>query len=111
MLGVVLWQQGKLEEAEVLCRKALEGRETLLGPLHPDTLQSVNNLCSVAGEPGQARRSRSRFQRRALGGWETQLGAHHPETLRAVNNLAVLLQKQGKLEEAEGSSQKSAGSP
>jgi hypothetical protein len=34
-------------------RRALEGREKVLGPEHPDTLTSVSNLGSVLVEPGQ----------------------------------------------------------
>ncbi|KAG0130091.1 hypothetical protein HOY82DRAFT_609792 [Tuber indicum] len=46
MLGETLLDLKKYEEAEIMCRRALAGRERILGPLHRDTstLLSVNNL-------------------------------------------------------------------
>eukprot|EP00955_Chlamydomonas_euryale_P016738 178602-Chlamydomonas_euryale.AAC.1 len=35
---------GRLNEAEPLLRKALERRVLVLGPSHPDSLSSINNL-------------------------------------------------------------------
>ena len=36
--------QGRHTEAEPLYRRALDGREKVLGAEHPDTLASLNNL-------------------------------------------------------------------
>ena len=41
---MLLYEQGKLGLAETFLRRALEGRERILGRDHPDTLQSVYNL-------------------------------------------------------------------
>jgi len=49
----VLQSQGKYEEAEVMHRRALKGRENVLGPEHPDTLSSVNNLGMVLKTQGK----------------------------------------------------------
>ena len=49
LLALVLRAQGKYEEAEAMNQRALAGRETALGPEHPDTLMSVNNL--AGGSP------------------------------------------------------------
>ncbi|KAL1970175.1 hypothetical protein VTN77DRAFT_6580 [Rasamsonia byssochlamydoides] len=46
-LGIVLENQGKYQEAEKMYRQALEGREKVLGPEHPDTVRSVDRLASV----------------------------------------------------------------
>jgi tetratricopeptide (TPR) repeat protein len=43
-LGIVLTSQGKLEEAEAMHRRALDGYEKVLGSEHPDTLSSVDHL-------------------------------------------------------------------
>jgi hypothetical protein len=40
----VLEGQGKYEAAEAIYRRTLELREKVLGPKHPDTLESMNNL-------------------------------------------------------------------
>ena len=39
-LGGLLMQQGKLEEAEPLCRRALEGSERVFGVEHCNTLNT-----------------------------------------------------------------------
>jgi len=46
-LASVLQAQGKLAEAEPLCREALDGKRQLLGNSHPTTLTSINNLASL----------------------------------------------------------------
>ena len=43
-VAVLLQGQGKCSEAEPLLQKALTGRKKTLGPDHPDTLTSINNL-------------------------------------------------------------------
>ncbi|KAF2818040.1 hypothetical protein CC86DRAFT_310088, partial [Ophiobolus disseminans] len=39
--------QGKYKEAEAMHRQTLALKEKVLGPEHPDTLTSMNNLASV----------------------------------------------------------------
>ena len=99
-LGGLLEKQGKLEEAEVLYRRSLEGRERVLGVDHPNTLTSVNNLGVLLEDQGKLEEAEVLY-RRALEGRERVLGVDAPETLRSVNNLGTLLEAQGKLEEAE----------
>jgi Tetratricopeptide repeat len=43
-LGSLYGDQGKLGEAEQMCRRALAGKEKALGPEHTSTLRTVNNL-------------------------------------------------------------------
>ena len=43
-LAVELQVQGKYDEAEPLCREALERQRETLGSRHPNTLTSINNL-------------------------------------------------------------------
>ena len=43
-IGIHLRRQGRLKDAEVLYRRALEGRERNLGRDHPDTFVVVNDL-------------------------------------------------------------------
>lgn len=47
ILGGVLRAQGNNKEAESLHRRALVGRETLLGVEHPSTLTSVNHFAEI----------------------------------------------------------------
>ena len=46
-LASVLLHQGKYAEAEAFFRQAAEGREKTLGPKHPDTLASIQDLATV----------------------------------------------------------------
>ena len=49
----MLERQGKYEEAEAMHRQALRGYEKVLGPEHPDTLTSVNNVGLVLERQGK----------------------------------------------------------
>ena len=108
-LAGLLHAQGKLAEAERLCRRALEGYEQQLGAHHLSTLLSVNNLASLLQVQGKLTKA-ERLCRRALEGCEQQLGAQHPDTLCSVSNLARLLQAQGRAAEAEPLFRRCAGS-
>ena len=52
-LALVLQYQGKYEAAETMNRRALEGREKVLGKEYPDTLTSVSNLALVLRHQGK----------------------------------------------------------
>jgi tetratricopeptide (TPR) repeat protein len=95
-----LYLRGEYAAAEEISRDALDGREKVLGPEHPDTLTSVNNLGSVLERQGKYEEAEA-MHRRALKGREKVLGLEHPDTLTSVNNLGLLLESQGKYEEAE----------
>ncbi|MBX9585540.1 MAG: tetratricopeptide repeat-containing protein, partial [Gemmataceae bacterium] len=86
--------------AESLHRRALVGREKVLGPDHPDTLASVNDLGLLYRDKGEYGRAEPLLVQ-ALAGRETVLGKHHPATLASVNNLATLYQDMGDLRRAE----------
>jgi Tfp pilus assembly protein PilF len=72
----------------------------VLGPEHPDTLTSVDNLSSVLERQGKYKEAEA-THRRALEGSKKILGPEHPDTLTSVNNLGLVLARQGKYEEAE----------
>ena len=49
---MLLEAQGKLEEAEVLSRRALKGKERVLGTDHPSTLLTMYNLAALLEQKG-----------------------------------------------------------
>jgi hypothetical protein len=51
--ALLLQAQGKLAEAEPLCRRALAGLEQQLGAHHQDTLLAVNNLAGLLQAQGK----------------------------------------------------------
>jgi non-specific serine/threonine protein kinase/serine/threonine-protein kinase len=46
-MGNLLWNQGKLDEAEVYYTEALEMQRRVLGDAHPDTLSTINALAEL----------------------------------------------------------------
>ncbi|CUS08030.1 unnamed protein product, partial [Tuber aestivum] len=75
-------------------RRALEGREKVLGPDHPNTLSSLNNLAIVLQYQRKFIESET-MHRRALEGRKKVLGLDHPDTLNSLKNLAIVLESQG----------------
>lgn len=116
------WQQGSGEETTVslawklhrflqtigiygsftkeLCNWVLKWREKNLGPDHPETLKSINNLGTILGDNGHYEEAEPLF-RRALEGREIVLGPDHPVTLRSVLDLGTLVYFKGDYARAE----------
>jgi tetratricopeptide (TPR) repeat protein len=92
--------QGKLDEAEKMYQRALQGKEKALGAEHTSTLATVNNLGNLYSNQGKLDEAEKTYQR-ALQGYEKALGAEHSSTLATVNSLGSLYSNQGKLDEAE----------
>jgi tetratricopeptide (TPR) repeat protein len=92
--------QSKHAEAEPLFRKALTIREKSLGPRHPDTAQSCNNLALNLQVQGRAREAEPLY-RQAVAICEEALGPRHPDTAQNYHNLAVNVAMQGRFKDAE----------
>ena len=71
----------------------------MLGPEHPDTLLSVNNLAGLLYSKGDYAGAEPLY-RRALESRERVLGPEYPDTLLTMKELAELLEKTGQVEEA-----------
>ena len=87
-------------ETETLFRKALDIQERTLGPNHPATANTLNNLSTYLDRRGRSQEAEP-LQRRALEILEKSLGSLHPDTAAMLTTLAVMLDRQGKLTEAE----------
>jgi tetratricopeptide (TPR) repeat protein len=83
-------------EGRPLVERALAISEKVLGPEHPDTAQSLNNLALLLQAQGDLAAARP-IHERALAISEKVLGPEHPDTATSLNNLAGLLQGQGDL--------------
>ena len=73
--------------------------ERVLGPDHPDTLQSRNNLAAAYVAAGRAAEAIP-LHERTLAGRERVLGPDHPSTLGSRNNLADTYRAAGRAAEA-----------
>lgn len=90
----------KLAEAAEVFRRVAEHRAALLGPGHPDTLATRNNLANVLAQQGRLAEAEDIYTD-LLADLPRVLGKDHPDTLASRNNLANVLAQQGKLPAAE----------
>ena len=98
--GDFLHYDGRYYESEAMHQTVLTHREKVLGPEHPSTLASINNLALVLSHQGKYEEAEA-MHRQALKDKEKVLGPEHPDTLTSINNLGNVLDSQGKYEEAE----------
>jgi tetratricopeptide (TPR) repeat protein len=73
--------------------------ERMLGPNHPDTLNSRNSLAAAYQAAGRPAEAIPLFEQ-TLVGRERLLGPNHPDTLNSQNNLAAAYQDAGRAAEA-----------
>jgi tetratricopeptide (TPR) repeat protein len=99
-VGKYFYQRGQYWEAEPLLKSALSICEQVLGPEHPETLGTVNNLAILYWQQGKYEEAEPLYQR-ALEAQERVLGPEHPNTAQSLDNLANHYANQGKYEEAE----------
>ena len=97
---VGLLQKGNYRTAEMAAEQTYRFAEQQLGPEHPNTLTSVNNLTFLYQAQGRYGEAEPLY-RRALAAREKVLGTEHPDTLSSANNLAGLYQAQGRYGEVE----------
>jgi tetratricopeptide (TPR) repeat protein len=82
--------------ARPLFERSLAICERVLGPVHPDTARSLNDLARLLEDEGALAAARPLFER-ALAIREKMLGPDDPDTADAYYQLAALLWRQGEL--------------
>jgi CHAT domain-containing protein/Tfp pilus assembly protein PilF len=90
---------GEYTDARPLHERALAIDEAQLGPDHPLTATSLNNLAILLESMGEYTEARPLYER-SLAIREAQLGPDHPSTATGLNNLAGLLESMGEYTEA-----------
>ncbi len=98
-LGAAARTSRRYDEALAHHHKALQIRERLLGPKHPDTASTLANIGSTLSAARRMQEAEP-YLRRALESLEEVLGDSHPWVGTALGNLGNCLARQGKLEEA-----------
>jgi tetratricopeptide (TPR) repeat protein len=86
--------RGAYSQAARLVRDALAISERALGPEHPETGASLNNLACLLVDQGDFAGARPLLER-ALAISEKTLGPEHPETATSLSNLGDVLRDQG----------------
>ncbi len=94
------YQKGDYQTGQTIAEQAYQFAERQLGPQHPLTLDSINNLALLYRAQGHFGEAEPLYKR-SLAGYERVRGPEHPDTLNCVNNLANLYHAQGRYGEAE----------
>ena len=99
MMGGVYYDRASYDKALEWYGKALDIREKVLDPEHPDTAATYNNMALVykrQGEYGKA----LEWYGKALGISEKILGTEHPSTATTYNNMAGVYDSKGEYDKA-----------
>ena len=97
--GAFLDGQGQPGRAAGYFQRALDGYARVLGPDHPDTLASRNNLAAAYDHAGDLGRAIPLYEQ-TLADSVRVLGEDHPDTLGSRNNLAYAWRAAGDLSRA-----------
>ncbi len=99
-LSSTLGEAHQYADAEKLTRESLVLRTRVLGPDHPNTLMSMNNLAWLLEQEGKTAEAEKLF--REVGEIQRRvLGPEHPDTLRTMFNVATTLRREGRYDESE----------
>ena len=93
-LAVLYKAMGGYAKAEPLLKEALETRQKVLGPEHPDTVRSLNSLAEIYQAMGEYAKAEPLLQE-ALRIRQKFLGPEDPDAVASVDNLAVLYRAMG----------------
>ena len=99
VLGNAAWyaaEQGSYDNAEQMTRRALDGREKVLGKEHPDTLMSVYCLAYLLQQQQRYPMAKSLYER-ALTGYRRVFQSHHPTTKACYEHYNSLLREVDKI--------------
>jgi tetratricopeptide (TPR) repeat protein len=100
-LAVVLWDLGRLREAEALEQQVLEWREKHLGVNHVLTAEARNSLGVTLHDLGDLKQAKE-LKIQVLDWQKEYLGMDHPAIYIAMNNLVCTLYSLRELTEARG---------
>jgi CHAT domain-containing protein/Tfp pilus assembly protein PilF len=95
-----LADHGKFSEAVPIAAKALNLREQIFGPQHPEVAKSLNNLGDLYRMTGDFAKARPLLER-AVAMFEKEPGIDERGLANCLNNLAVLYRESGEYTKAE----------
>lgn len=100
VMGQVYGNLGLYSRAQALLTRAVETRRRVLGPGHPQTLNSMDQLGWTLNREGHYTEA-EKLQRETLDLRRRELGPQQPDTLRSTTNLSNTLTMEGHYAEAE----------
>ena len=100
VLAIAYLRVRRYDQGLELSEQTLALQRSQLGPRHPETLRSMNNLAASYLAVGRYAAALKLFNE-ALVGQREKLGTEHPDTLMTLRNLALTYKKCGRHEEAE----------
>ena len=100
VMGIVYTNLGLYPRAQSLLERAVDIRRRVLGPEHPDTLLSMNDLATNQYYDGHYNAA-EKLYRETLDIERRVLGPEHPYTLISMDNLAETLADEGQYAAAE----------
>jgi tetratricopeptide (TPR) repeat protein/tRNA A-37 threonylcarbamoyl transferase component Bud32 len=98
-LGTTYWYLREGQAAIAQLERALALRREHLGPDHPATLHSMNNLANAYRDTGQLDKALPLIEQ-TLARQKEKLGPDHPATLSSMHNLAVVYMDTGQRDKA-----------
>jgi tetratricopeptide (TPR) repeat protein len=101
ILSKVYYTEGRWKEAEELEMQVTEVRKRVLGPEHPNTLTSMDNLAAAFWNQGRWKEAEE-LEMQVTEVRKRVLGPEHPNTLISMRNLAFTWKSQGRDVEAFG---------
>jgi tetratricopeptide (TPR) repeat protein len=87
VVGRVLWEEGRWNEAAELYVKVLEASRRVLGEEHPDTISAMANLAVTYRDQGRWKEAEE-LQVKVVEASRRVVGEEHPDTIRAMADLA-----------------------
>ncbi|MBW5252217.1 tetratricopeptide repeat protein [Streptomyces sp. P01-B04] len=93
--AVDLYEDGRSDEAIALFEQVAEVRTRVLGPDHPDTLDTLDNLAASYADMGRVQEALS-LEERVAEARTRVLGPDHLDTLDTLHNLAVSYDEVGR---------------
>lgn len=91
---------GRYDEAEMLLGQVVETWKQVLGPEHPGTLTSMDNLALLYMKQGRWHQAEE-LEIQVMGNRKLTLGPEHPDTLSSMNHLALTYCNRLRWKEAE----------
>jgi serine/threonine-protein kinase len=99
-LGLALYNQGKIEEAEISLRESLYRQQKLTPPRQEDVIRSTTALALLL-ERSQRYKEAEHLYSEALQLAEIYFGPYHPSVASILDNYAQLMTNTGRFAEAE----------